>query len=731
MLADFYRREIKRLEQEREQRLQELIGQGVTTPIDLEIQLAPYRAELDRLQNYPRLIVETHLYGVDLDPQAAEIATVNLIMRAMADQPRHKKRLPLILNQNIKVGNALIGVGVGATLAVAPAAQGEDKPHPDDTITALAELRQNLAVETLHAASLQTIADIAAPFNVALNEQLRAYLDDPAAHRPFHWVVEFPEVFVNESGALKTSKVSETFEVSEDGPGFDIIVGNPPWEIIKPDLREFYAQFDPDIESKLARSQVEKRIEELNRYDPGREAAWQAQKAKIEAEAAYFQRSPDFTRQGKGDTATHKLFLERGYSLLKHGGRLGFVIPSGIYTDLGTKELREMLLNEGQIEYLYGLANVRGFFPEVDSRFKFTFLGMQKGGQTEKFRALFLLSHAEWPMLTKERDASAILADVITDENRIFEMTAKLIRRFSPDSLSLMEFKSKQDYQIAEKIYGDWPLMGEQVEGVWNPRLTAELHMTDARSLFTQSQSNLPLYEGKMFHQFDAYYAEPRFWVNEREGRKYILGRKNDEGQKMGYQRPRLAFRDIARSTDERTLITAILPPNAFAGNTAILETQTQNAEMLFLLAILNSFCEDYIIRHKVSTHVSIFYAYQLPLPRLTAGNPYFEAIVARAAALTCTRPEFAGLWQEVIGGRDLSGTLRENLTGLAERQTLRDELDALVAHLYGLSRADFEHILGTFPLVFPPADEGQAKKTTLLAVFDRFAAEVGGWPRR
>jgi hypothetical protein len=242
-----------------------------------------------------------------------------------------------------------------------------------------------------------------------------------------------------------------------------------------------------------------------------------------------------------------------------------------------------------------------------------------------------------------------------------------------------------------------------------------------------------------MFHQFNAYYAEPRFWVNEKEGRKYILGRKNDEGQKMGYQRPRLAFRDIARSTDERTLIAAILPPKIFAGNTAIIETQTQDAQMLFLLAILNSFCEDYIVRHKVSTHVSMFYAYQLPLPRLTAGNPYFEAIVARAAALTCTRPEFAALWQEVMG-KDEGGRMKAEIGVLqpsslilhpSERQTLRDELDALIAHLYGLSRADFEHILGTFPLVFPPTDEGQAKKATLLAVFNRFAAEVGGWPRR
>lgn len=66
--------------------------------------------------------------------------------------------------------------------------------------------------------------------------------------------------------------------------------------------------------------------------------------------------------------------------------------------------------------------------------------------------------------------------------------------------------------------------------------------------------------------------------------------------------------------------------------------------------------------------------------------------------------------------------------TDPAKRQALRDELDALVAHLYSLSREDFAHILGTFPLVFPDDEAGQAKKEALLAIYDRFAEETKGW---
>ena len=349
LLANFYRGEMARLEAERQTRYDELVASGVTTPFDLQLQLTPYTHEIERLQQYPRFILENHLYGVDLDPQAAEIATVNLIMRAMADQRRSDKRLPLILNQNIKVGNGLVG---------APPHDARLTAHAEP-VEALARLRREVVTGGQnHAALQQQIAALSQPVNDALNADLIAHFPDGAGGldetvRPFNWAVEFPEVFIDEGG-------------------FDVVLGNPPWEIVKPDLREYYAQFDPDIESKLTRQKAEARIAALAAGDPALAEGWEAQKARIEAAAAYYKAAPDYTRQGRGDTATHKLFLERGYDLLQDGGRLAFVIPSGIYTDLGTMELRQMLLEEGQIEYLYNFSNERFFFPHVDHRFKFT-----------------------------------------------------------------------------------------------------------------------------------------------------------------------------------------------------------------------------------------------------------------------------------------------------------------------------------------------------------------------
>ena len=308
VLADFYRREIARLEEERQDRLHQLMGQGITTPFELEIQLAPWTAEMERIRSYPRLILERHLYGVDLDPQAAEIATVNLMMRAMADQPTTERRLPLILNQNVKVGNALIGSGPQDPRLAAFQAE----------LAELRSLRLELAAQgNDHSETLARIAAVTGQIAAALNAPLAAHFADPAAHRPFHWAVEFPELFVNAAGAPLPADA-----------GFGVVIGNPPWEIVKPDLREYYAQFDDRLESKFTRAQAEARIAELDRERPEIAAGWAAQKARIEIEAAWYKASPDFTRQGRGDTATHKLFLERGYGLLLGTGDRGLGVKS-------------------------------------------------------------------------------------------------------------------------------------------------------------------------------------------------------------------------------------------------------------------------------------------------------------------------------------------------------------------------------------------------------------------
>ncbi len=193
-----------------------------------------------------------------------------------------------------------------------------------------------------------------------------------------------------------------------------------------------------------------------------------------------------------------------------------------------------------------------------------------------------------------------------------------------------------------------FPLLGEQIQSAWNVRLTSEFHMTADSDLFKPKPfpGSVPLYEGKMIHQFTGVFARPRYWVSMKEARPRVLGNTVDTGQRIESDLYRLAFRSIGRNTDERTMISALLPPS-FLGNSLsavriLDQTSRQTVQttiLAYLCAIWNSFLIDYFVRAKVAANLNFFYVYQLPVPRLTEKDPAFKPIVDRAAKLICTTP--------------------------------------------------------------------------------------------
>jgi hypothetical protein len=349
------------------------------------------------------------------------------------------------------------------------------------------------------------------------------------------------------------------------------------------------------------------------------------------------------------------------------------------------------------VDTLFGLSNERFIFEEVHHAFKLCLLTFEKGGRTETFTAAFRIN-------PREAVASDELDAFFHNPDAHVQISVPFVRKLSPDSLSVMEFRSETDARIAEKMLR-WPLLGEELAGTWNLSLTAEFHMTNDSHLFkTQpGRGRLPLYEGKMIWQFEHQYAEPRYWVDEKEGRKTLLGKEKDTGQKLDYQTFRLGFRDIAASTNERSAIATIVPKNVFVGNTVPVHVPIEKdapslSELLALLAIFDSFVFDAFIRRKITSHLNFFYVNQMPVPRLTAKDATFAPIVRRAAQLVCTTPEFDDLAKEVG-----LGSHKKGVTDVAERAKLRAELDGLITHLYGLTEEEFAHILSAFPLVPDP----------------------------
>jgi Alw26I/Eco31I/Esp3I family type II restriction m6 adenine DNA methyltransferase len=687
-------------------------------------------------------IITDNLYGVDIMEEAVEIAKLRLFLALVSSARKADELEPLPnIDFNIMAGNSLIGLirvdeesfdAVGnsefqqGNLLQLDAANNyraildeknrsielykkhsflRSDPNGTEQDDRLQILRDHIdevnheAEEKLNhlllneftqrlGISFQQVQDKGNPKKRNLN------LEDINNLKPFHWGYHFDRII-------------------EKKGGFDAIIANPPWETFQPDGKEFFSPYTELVSKKKMSVQEFNNESERILIDPDIKEIWFRYQSEFIHQREYFRCAHQYRNQvpivngkkhGK-DVNLYKLFLEQCFNLLHSNGECGIVIPAGICTDLGAKKLREMLLANTRITGLFCFENKKEIFEGVHRSYKFSVLTFEKGATTYEFPAAFMRS------------------DINDIENfpdkESFLITTDFIRKTSPDSLSITEIKNSFDFVLLNKLFIH-PLIGQHLEDGWNLVLGRELNMTDDAYLFRTeyTESSLPLYEGKMIHQFTHQFSEPRYWIEEGDGRKASLKKnETDQGQDLNYQKYRVGFRTVGENTNSRNLLAAIIPKNSFSGNSIYLSKKLdyESNRLLFICAVLNSFLLDYLIRQKISRNVNVFYVYQLPMPRLSSGDSYFNDIVDRAAKLICTTPEFDDLAVETGLGSHANG-----VTDAAHRAQLRAELDGMIAHLYGLTEAEFTHILSTFPIV------PDATKQAALEEYRNFAPKVG-----
>ncbi|MCF2146236.1 N-6 DNA methylase [Desmonostoc muscorum LEGE 12446] len=246
--------------------------------------------------------------------------------------------------------------------------------------------------------------------------------------------------------------------------GFDAIITNPPWEIFKPQAKEFFAQHNELVtKNKMDIKDFEKEQNKLLQ-NPIIASTWLEYQSQYPYVSAYYRSSEQYKNQisivnGKKagtDINLYKLFTEQCFNLLCLGGECGIVIPSGIYTDLGTKQLREMLFSQTKVTGLLCLENRKEVFEGVHRSFKIVVLTFVKGSITTEFPSAFMRHDVQELQTFPGEDSLQISVD--------------MIRKLSPDSLSVMEFKNEVDIFISKKML-KFPLLGEKIEGKWNLRL--------------------------------------------------------------------------------------------------------------------------------------------------------------------------------------------------------------------------------------------------------------------
>ena len=697
-------------------------------------------------------IITENLYGVDLMEEATEIARLRLFLALVSSATTEADLEPLPnIDFNIMPGNSLVGLLRVDDAQVDRTRQStfgytkinyrkivDDKNRLIDEYRDTTKYGEGLVVlrdkieaiksearTGLNNALLEQFWELKIKFeqptwndaknDVGKSKKRLLELADIVELNPFHWGFEFDDVM-------------------ERKGGFDAILANPPWEAFKPNSKEFFNEYSNVITKNNMRIEDFEKEQKKLLAKPEIRKAWLEYLARFPHVSEFYRSAPQYEDQislvaGKKigtDTNLYKLFVEQCLNLLRPGGQLGLVVPGALYADLGTMRLRESLFDDHTLHTMLGLSNERYIFEAVHHSYKICLLVATKGGSTQRFNAAFRIN---------PREAVAVdhLAAFLRDRNEHIELTPALVRVTSSGSLSIMEFKSSTDVAIVKKIL-QHPLLRNDVEGGWKLEFTNELHMTSDSDLFKTSPSagRIPLYEGKMIHQYEAHFSEPRYWVEAEAAaerlmatrrRRYVEGAKragaktsDDAIMTADLSHYLLSFRAIARNTDERTMIATVIPPGVVTGHSLSTHIPTSDVfangkhreqaslspkELLYVAAALDSYVVDWVVRMRVASNISMFYVYQLPVPRLTEADPRLSSIATRAAKLTCTGPEFDGLAKAAGLKNHKSG-----VTDPEKRAQLRAEIDGLVAHLYGLTEQEFAHILLTFPVVTDPVRE-------------------------
>jgi hypothetical protein len=739
-----------------------------------------YRAAL-------REVIAHCIYGVDLNPMSVELCKVNLWLESM--QPGK----PLgFLDHHIQTGNSLLGttpelIEAGVPDEAFEPIAGDDKKYcaewkkanrkfrggrqgalftqdmqpwerlgdlpasmaqldamPEDDATAVARKSDAYATAVRSASyenarlradawcaafvwkkcapeaggwaypiTSQTLAEIthnphsAAPW-------LRAEVQRLAAeYRFFHWHLAFPEVFA--------------------ASGFDVMLGNPPWERIKLQEKEWFAARAPEIAQARNAAERKRMIEALQASDPALFAAFRADARRAEGESHFVRSSGAFELTAVGDVNTYALFAELNRTLLAATGRAGVIVPTGIATDDGTKDFFGDLVARRALASLFDFENRQGLFPAVDSRMKFCLLTLSGRPIDEAQFAFF-----------------AAAVDDLKDAQRRFTLTPEDIARVNPNTRTVPIFRTRADADLTRANYRRVPVLvshphppppaGEGAGGgEWGITFSSMFHMSNDSGLFRSAPGPelLPLYEAKLLHQFDHRWATydgesardatdaehadphfavtPRYWVSRAEVEARLQGRWEREWL--------IGFRRFGPSTNERSFIANIQPMSGYGDSIFLLFPEDQSAiKSACFLGCLNAMVLDWIVRQKVGgTNINFFYVKQFPiLPPSAYSEADIDYIVPRVVELVCTADDIAAFgrdvraeageerWEKWQKGRGERREERGELSTLSSslstsplfpflptrRARLRAELDARYARLYGLSTDELRYIL-------------------------------------
>jgi hypothetical protein len=551
--------------------------------------------------------------------------------------------------------------------------------------------------------------------DVLCEEAERAAIDN----RFFHWAVEFPEVFANEGG-------------------FDVMCGNPPWDKIKVEDKKWFESYNrPDIVNAGTAAQRKKAIEQLEHTAPELYNEYTKALANAESQSRFVRFSHRFDLTATGDIDLYPMFAELSLSFSIEAW--GLVLPTGIAVNDSNKAFFSKLIDDNRLISLFDFENREALF-DIHRMFKFCLITAGKPQKAPR---------------TVSGGFYLTRLDHLLDPRRIYTMCTDDFARLNPNTKTCPVFRTSRDAALTAKIYRHSTILLNELTGdnPWNVKFGSMIHMSNDSHIFrtyaqlTEQRATLegnrfitadgtayvPLYEGKMIWHYNHHYGTwptggerpnsidtpsdnelqnpdsqitPWYWVPISAVNERLVKRDKDGNVVWEWKHKWIiGFRDVTNATNERTFVCSPIPDAVGVGHSAtLLYPECGTMPGVTLLSMMSSIIFDYITKQKIGgSHASISFVKQFPIltPAQISSDMQWQ-IVKRAAELCYFNHDLDGwaeeLWEEMNDEQRTElpqiGRQEPWIYDPDRRALLQAELDAIFAHLYGLSTEDLKYIL-------------------------------------
>ncbi|MDO7273026.1 class I SAM-dependent DNA methyltransferase, partial [Borreliella burgdorferi] len=517
----------------------------------------------------------------------------------------------------------------------------------------------------------------------------------------FHYGIEFPDI----------------------QEGFDIVIGNPPWEKTKFNEAEFFSKHIPNYRKLSIKEQNKIKQEILGKDNHPLSIEYGEEKNSMSTiNNIYKSDFKDFT--SGGDPNLFRYFVAFNLKLIKENGNLTYLVPSALWSEFSSRVLRKYIFANYKLNYIYQFQNQKRF-KDVISLFKFAIFQLSNTKvPTSNFKAKFMIQSSDDILKEITRD----LKDSKDDAYKGIELNLNQIKKLSPIQESIIEFKDDEEFTLISKMFSQFNTLSEKYID-----FIGGLHLTKYKSLLKEynNENFIFLYSGANIHQFNSRFFEDKdakessklLWID-KEDLKKVLTKDNQ------HHTERVCYRDIASNTNERTMISTLSPRNCYCVNSIYInyeKTPISIYKKLFIISIFNSFVFDFMIRRFVNIHVQKPYLYQCTMPqpeeKEILSNSLYLNLVKNTSLMIAKNDSDNFKYLLYLEHFELSKEKINKILKLDKEDEFfkekENENNFIVASLYSLTKEDFIILLSDFKVL--KNKKGEDYISSLIKGYDNY----------